>query len=69
MKEIYRATYNFECYPDNKNSINTRLSFDINEDLHCAKFHRMCKAFALALGYHPDTVEKYFGEDSDDDLD
>lgn len=64
-----KNTYNFEFYPDAPELDSVRVSFDIQEDLHCAKLHRMCKAFALALGYHSDTVEKYFGHDSFDDMD
>jgi len=64
-----RDTINFEYWPHDKNedSTPTRLSFDVKEGLHCAALHKMCKAFALALGYTPQTVERYFGEDSDDD--
>ena len=58
-------TYNFEFYPADEDMTTVRLSFDKN-DLNCAEFHKMCKRFAIALGYNPNTVEKYFGPDSDD---
>ena len=63
-------TYNFEFYPESSDTP-IRLSFDINADegLHCAQLHRMYKAFAYALGYSPNSIEKYFGEDSNDWLD
>lgn len=60
-----KDTYNFEFYPDNDTETPVRLSFDA-EDLSCAQLHQMCKAFAYALGYTPNTIEKYFGPDKDD---
>lgn len=60
-----KNTYNFEFWPSNEIETPTRLSFDAN-DVHCSEFHQMCKAFAVALGYAPQTVEKYFGPDRDD---
>ena len=30
--------------------------------MNISEFHDKCKRFALALGYHPNTIEKYFGE-------
>lgn len=60
-----KNTYNFEFWPSNEIETPTRLSFDAN-DVHCSEFHQMCKAFAVALGYTPQTVEKYFGPDRDD---
>ena len=59
-----RNTYNFEFYPENDVEHPVRLSFEAN-GVHCSEFHHMCKAFAIALGYHPNTVEKYFGPDRD----
>lgn len=44
------------------------LTYEAPEGIHAAAFHRMCKKFGLALGYAPETIERYFGPDSDDDL-
>ena len=41
-----------------------RLSFDIEEGAHLSKIHAACKAFALALGYAAESVEKMFGPDT-----
>lgn len=60
-----KSTYNFEFYPANDIENSVRLSFDV-DDLPCGQLHKMCKAFAYALGYLPTTIEKYFGPDKDD---
>ena len=60
-----KNTYNFEFWPHNDIETPVRLSFDVN-DLHCSQFHQMCKKFARALGYAPQTIERYFGPDRDD---
>ena len=65
MSDKFKDTYTFELWPEDNDVTPIRLSFDAN-DLHCAQLHKMCKAFAYALGYHPDSIEKYFGPDSDD---
>lgn len=62
--------YEFSFYPDDESVEQpVQLSFEEPDDgLHCAKFHRMCKAFAYALGYQNETIERYFGEDSWEDV-
>lgn len=61
-----RDTYNFEFYPADENDWETpvRLSFDIEEGAHLSKIHTACKAFAFALGYAAESVEKMFGPDT-----
>ena len=60
-----KNTYNFEFWPQNEIETPVRLSFEAN-NVRCSEFHHMCKAFAIALGYTPSTVEKYFGPDKVD---
>ena len=60
-----KNTYNFEFWPQNEIETPVRLSFEAN-NVRCGEFHHMCKAFAIALGYAPSTVEKYFGPDKVD---
>ena len=66
----HRDTFNFEFWPDehNEHEIPMRLSFDMRPNLYCCEIHRMCRAFALALGYTLETVDKYFGPESFDDI-
>lgn len=66
--EQRKDTYNFEFYPDGDDRRNIRLSYDVPGDgVTCGELQRMCKAFALALGYAPSSVEECFGEDVYDD--
>lgn len=58
-----KDTYNFEYYPgDEQYDTAVRLSFD-SDYTSLEEFSNMCRAFAIALGYAPQTVEKYFGPD------
>jgi len=58
-------TYNFEYWPDGSNEFTkpVRLSFDTNYDIDFKDFCGMCKAFAYALGYASETIDRYFRED------
>jgi hypothetical protein len=62
---VKKNTYNFEFYPDeeNEHESSIRLSFELPPDAHCSLIHSMCKRFAIALGYAPQTVEEVFGDD------
>ena len=67
MKE---DTYNFEYWPGTKKNscvAQVRLSFDTDSALHCADFHSMCRKFAIAVGYTPQTVDEIFGPEIDTD--
>lgn len=40
----------------------TTVVFNVPEGMHINTLHRLCKSFALALGYTEQTVENCFGE-------
>lgn len=61
--ESVKNTFNFEFYPDSEHERCVRLSFDMEPDLHISEVHRMCRAFAIALGYSVKSVNEYFGEE------
>lgn len=60
--------YEFTFYPgeDNEYEHYTCLTLEAPEGLHAADFHRMCRNFALVLGYAPETIDEYFGPERDD---
>lgn len=68
--KVIKNRYEFTFYPGDERGYEdyVSLTFEAPEGLHAAAFHRMCKKFGLALGYAPETIERYFGEDSDDDF-
>ena len=48
---------------------NVELTFAVDEnEMNCAKFHDFCKRFAIAAGYMPSTVEKFFGKTRYDEM-
>lgn len=53
--------------PDNKYKHETTIWFDVSDDMHIGELHRLCRAFALVLGYTESTVDEYFGEERYDD--
>lgn len=63
--EKEKDLYSFEFYPADDDSTSITLSFNATA-LCCAELHKMCKTFALALGYQPETVNLYFGENNYD---
>ena len=52
--------YQFGYKSDNCDAPNLKMEFE-SEDTHISEFHRMCKAFAAAVGYAEASIEKYFG--------
>ena len=55
------TTIEFREYHSDETTV--ELNFNVNDDeMDCARFHDYCKRFAIAAGYMPTTVEKYFGE-------
>ncbi len=56
-------TFEFEFYPSSEHEHRVSVSFEQPADLHISELHRMCKAFALALGYDYRNIEEYFGKD------
>lgn len=62
-----KDTYNFEYWPNETNKADPiRVSFDKKHRICCSEFQKMCKAFALALGYSPKSVEEFFPSFDDD---
>lgn len=63
---VNRIEFNF--YPDDRSNMRAvNLGVDVEDDMHIATIHRLCRYFAMCLGYTPETVNKYFGEEHDDD--
>ena len=62
-------TENFSFNHLNADGVMTTLSFVVPDSgLTIANFHNMCRRFALSLGYSEKNVDKYFGEESFDNL-
>jgi hypothetical protein len=41
----------------------TGISFETSsDDLMCAEFLGLCERMALSLGYHPDSIDQYYGD-------
>ena len=67
--EKFRNRIEFNYYPDDRScERQVNLSFEVDNDMHAAEFHRFCRYFGIVLGYAPETIDKYFGDESDDDL-
>ena len=47
--------------------LNLSMEYVIHEGMNISELHRMCTAFARALGYAEKSVLDYFGEDCFDD--
>jgi hypothetical protein len=43
------------------------IEFTISEDLNINEFKIICKRLAAAMGYHPESIKKEFGNDWDGD--
>lgn len=56
--------YNFEFYPnDGKEKGSVQLNFEQPNYLTIYELHKMCKKFAIVLGFSPEVVKEVFGED------
>jgi hypothetical protein len=44
------------------------IEFTISEDLNISEFKTICRRLAGAMGYHPNTIQKAFGNDWDVDV-
>jgi hypothetical protein len=44
------------------------IEFTIPEDLNISEFKTVCRRLASAMGYHPNTIQKAFGNDWDIDV-
>lgn len=59
-------TVSFSFYPIDHNFFHDiYLNFSVHEDMDIYELHRLCKRFALVLGYSEDCVERVFREDCD----
>lgn len=56
-----KVTIEFHEYHSDGTVVNLIFDEDDNE-MNCARFHDLCKRFAYAAGYMPETIEKFFGE-------
>jgi len=43
------------------------IEFTIPEDLNINEFKTICRRLAAAMGYHPNTIQKSFGNEWDGD--
>ena len=63
-EEEHLNQVSFSFHPDNKEDCNEfYLNFFVNKGMTIGELHRLCKRFALALGYSEKNVEDAFGED------
>ena len=52
-----------ECYIQYKH-FGTTITFDgLDNGMDMEEFHTLCQKLALAIGFHPSSVEEYFGEE------
>ena len=63
MGENNVSTLEFEFYPRCEGYEDVDVRFGVNPDISLHQFHRLCKRFALAMGYPESSVEEAFGED------
>ena len=52
-----------ECYIEYKHYDKIIRFSNLNPGMSVPEFHNQCRLMALAIGYHPDNIEEYFGED------
>ena len=66
--EIERpVTIGFTRYDEkNEFAADVDLTFRTTSGMTLGELHSFCERFALVLGYNPETVEEYFGEDQED---
>lgn len=57
------STLEFEFYPHHEGYEDIDVRFGVTHDIGLSQFHRLCKRFALAMGYPESSVEEIFGED------
>lgn len=61
------VTFFYESADDGEVDKEIHMGFDTYGGIHISEFHRMCKRFAYVMGFAPENVEKYFGEDTWED--
>lgn len=66
--QVIKNRIEFNLYPDERSYRNAiSLSFEEDQDMSLEALQRMCRAFALCLGYAESSVDKVFGEANYDD--
>ncbi len=66
---VIKNRIEFNLYPDDDSYQQAvSLGFDVDQDMQLETLHRMCRYFALCLGFAESSVDKVFGEESYDDL-
>jgi hypothetical protein len=67
--KVIKNRIEFNLYPDDESYQQAvSLGFDVNQDMSLEALHRMCRYFALCLGFAESSVDEVFGEESYDDL-
>ena len=56
------STLEFEFYPHCEGYADVDVRFGVSPDISLHQFHRLCKRFALVMGYSESSVEEIFGE-------
>ncbi len=66
--EIKRpVTIGFTRYDEqNEFAADVDLTFRTTSYMTLGELHSFCKRFALTLGFSPEAIEEYFGEDQED---
>lgn len=64
MDYIDNITFHYELQDGDKTDHEINLSYSYPDGMSVSEFHRACKRFGYALGFAQDTIEKYFGEDT-----
>lgn len=52
--------------PANEFENDVKMAFKAFPDMHIATFHKLCRRFALAIGYAESSVDEYFGDEQED---
>lgn len=47
----------------------TKVEFDVSDNLSISEFKLICKRMAASMGYSPVSIERTFGNDTDEDFD
>ena len=54
------ANYDFHVYYKDGSTVSLEFCQD-EDEMNCYRLHDLCKRFAAALGYMPETIEEVFG--------
>jgi len=66
---VIKNRIEFNLYPDEDSYQQAvSLGFDVDQDMPLEALHRMCRYFALCLGFAESSVDEMFGEESYNDL-